>query len=695
MIQITINEINEQLLQTGRNIKILDGIAGSAKTSSTVYMLQKAGIPYCHITSTNRLKKDIERRFSHIAYTAAGGMFTTTNEGGFYNMERDIPEQVIIIDEILQTSPRVYDWINDHPEKRFIICTDCKQMTTPQMGQRMIRDLRRLDADYYTLNYSYRPVNDATREKYNEAYAANSDGINLFGRLLQCTNEQYINDVQYSPHDVYICHSNACEKMLYDMYDLRRAYGEDLIPKGSIASKNPGRKETYPILPQADVSDKSTSRGYWQLSNIGSVLRYQGSEVQQGQRLYYIVEPGSRPSNREIYTMLTRAKDIADITIVWAKPQTDINITSFLGKPIYKDSLLFLDKGSEDYNKEEYTERELYTIKQKAQQSATVHYTGIMKDGKIIKPSDANESPRGRRKPSLYALMRKAPELALQYPNRMLKQIEKTGLEPLTFQSMTCKVNDEWKDDYKYMLDIRASYPTCWKMGGVPDGRTYRADKSGECNIYIITGGLFLEPGAIITEPLYKYISENTDAIFFSAECIGSVNYLKSDAVGNYLYEMTHTTREAKENVHGIHYGWLRRKYIDKANENGYFIDKNNVYELTFSAINSTQALIIAMSQMRIYGRLIYAGFCVADALFFNTEEKIITLGDDLHKIIPDYDFRIYKRNGKQWNPKSSENDIAYKTYEELPSANEIRKKQHAEKEKERRERYKKAGVKN
>lgn len=702
---IDAKDLTIEKIMDGKRVKVLDGIAGSAKTSTVCRLLQENGVDYLHMTSTNRLKSDIERRFHHAASTVASGLFHTSEGGGFYAEGREVSAPVIIIDEILQTNPAVFQWIADHPEQRVIVCTDKKQMLAPVGGQRMLKELEKLEtsdvAEYNDLEHSYRPITQSTEEVYKEAYAAKSSDIDLWEQFMfDYVRTEKQDDLEYSENNIYICHTNEIERDIYDRFNLRTAYEQDLIPKGAIASRLPKTRKAYPILPQADVKEHE-SYGYWQLSNIGSTIRYQGSEVLPGSTLYYLIPAGSIPGNREIYTMLTRAKDIKSVKVVFYEIEKDIKITTFCGLPILEKRSVLLDETNQKYKQDTYTRAEIAEIEQAAQKNRhDIHFEGVMKDGGYVKPSDIEKTEKKKSNaPTLYSLTKKNPETAMRCPNRFLKQVEKkAGVLPRPLGQFRCKVADDNKYDYNYMLDMRSSYPCCWKLGGVIDGRTYREDESGECKIYVVTGGFFFNAGDVITQPLYDYMREQLDEDdnLFRAVCVGSANYLKNDTIGEYLYESTHTTKEDKEKLHGIHWGWLRRPYIQKQGDDGYYINKSNVYELLFASITSTQALLMAKVAMAIYGRLI-TGTCTIDAFYFNTNRDITELGDCIKSVLPEgYDFRIYTPAKKLWEGKASKNTILYKTYEELPSKADIRKEKHREVAKlsaRRRRAEKKAGA--
>ena len=66
-------------------IKVIDGIAGAAKSSHIHKIFSAEKIPYARYTSTNKLKKDALRRYGGHCDTIAGGLFHTEN-GEFFRL---------------------------------------------------------------------------------------------------------------------------------------------------------------------------------------------------------------------------------------------------------------------------------------------------------------------------------------------------------------------------------------------------------------------------------------------------------------------------------------------------------------------------------------------------------------------------------------------------------------------------------
>lgn len=109
-------------------VKVVYGVAGRGKSSIINDFFRSHNIPYLWTTSTNKLKRDAIERYGCEASTVCSALFTSEN-GQFYLEEKEPDCRTIIIDEILQTSPKVLEWVRHHVGKyNIIILTDMKQM---------------------------------------------------------------------------------------------------------------------------------------------------------------------------------------------------------------------------------------------------------------------------------------------------------------------------------------------------------------------------------------------------------------------------------------------------------------------------------------------------------------------------------------------------------------------------------------
>jgi len=175
-----------------------------------------------------------------------------------------------------------------------------------------------------------------TKAKIEALYEKSNDGYGEFDRDIESGLFNIIpyEEMEYTTRDIYITHLNETEDILYR--DKKLADGafntDDLIPKGGIASKPPKDPSKYPILSQLQA-EKTRARSYYQLKNIGSCTRYQGSECTDTQTLYYIITQRSRITNREWYTVVSRCWKLSSIVIVLADSKKE-PLREFRGKTI-------------------------------------------------------------------------------------------------------------------------------------------------------------------------------------------------------------------------------------------------------------------------------------------------------------------------------------------------------------------------
>lgn len=176
-----------------------------------------------------------------------------------------------------------------------------------------------------------------TKAKIEELYEKSSDAFGQFERDMESGRFNMISydEMPFSTNDIYITHLNVTEDFLYrDKSFSTGSFNEDeLIPKGRIASRPPKDYTKYPILSQLQAQ-KMDSRSYYQLSNVGTATRYQGSECRSDQKLYYIITADSKITDREWYTVVSRCWSLDSIVIVLAQRKTQEKITTFAGKKV-------------------------------------------------------------------------------------------------------------------------------------------------------------------------------------------------------------------------------------------------------------------------------------------------------------------------------------------------------------------------
>lgn len=323
-------------------IKVIHGVAGRGKSSIVNDFLRSSNVDFLWTTSTNKLKRDAQDRYGCEAATVCSALFKNEN-GRFYCEEKAIQKNTVIIDEILQTSIKVLDWIEHNINKvNIIIMTDTHQMLS--VDNNSSEFLRRFNEMLTKSNVivdegfeTKRARDKETKDKIETLYMTSNSESTEFKKDAATNRFDIISyeDMPFSTNNVYITHLNETEEMIYRDKKLSSMHfnSDELIAKGSISSKQPKDLSKYPILSQLQA-ERMKSQAYLQLANIGSITRYQGSEVDNTQKLYYIITIDSKITNREWYTVVSRCWTLDSITIVIANRQNKKRLSTFNSRKI-------------------------------------------------------------------------------------------------------------------------------------------------------------------------------------------------------------------------------------------------------------------------------------------------------------------------------------------------------------------------
>lgn len=333
-------------------VKVIHGVAGRGKSSVVNSFLKSHGVDFLWTTSTNKLKRDAQERYDCEAATVCSALFKNEN-GRFYCEEKEIEKGTVIIDEILQTNVKVLDWIEHHKGiVNIIIMTDTHQMLAIDNNSSMFvqRFNEFMKSPYVVVDEGFdtkRARDKETKDKIEYLYTKSNDEFTEFTKDLSTNRFEIIKyeDMDFNTKDVYITHLNETEEMLYRDKKFASLFFNDdeLICKGSIASKTPKDLSKYPILSQLQA-EKIRSQAYLQLANVGSITRYQGSEVTDKQKLYYIITLDSKITNREWYTVVSRCWKLDSIVIVLAPRRRVEKLTTFNNKKIKEVRVLSVTK---------------------------------------------------------------------------------------------------------------------------------------------------------------------------------------------------------------------------------------------------------------------------------------------------------------------------------------------------------------
>lgn len=711
-------------------VKVIDGIAGSAKSTNADLIFKAAGIKYGRYTSTNKLRRDAQERYGGEVKTIAGGLFKTVN-GRFYAEEKEPQFENIVIDEILQADPKVFEWIDHHKgSTNIVICTDHMQMLAPEKSEEVLRSFDKLIKNpgtvYITLSKTYRPRTEETEECYKVCYEMAKSGMDIYKMIKAKSRVISYDDVIYSHDDTYICHTKELERLFFETFDIAHDYTADLIPKGHIAAKDHIDINKYPIVPQE--SARKCKSGYLQPARVGTPTRYQGSEVKQGSKLYYLVEPGSRIEPREIYTVITRLWDIRDLIIVVVDSIKRVKpVTKFNGKPV-KKVVLYVADGTEqvadgvtiediigDKNRiaEDYIDK---VIKNAKPEKGEAYKKGaFLYSGRLIMAEDPeeDESIRQKNAVTIQSLLHKEPELEYRYLPDIIRAFEKAQRKrfknaPVVHDYLTGarlsghprstffftwktgkEVPEKDKKEYKYQLDLKSAYPHILKFSDLPingdflppeKGNEDGMQDNGRIRLFISPGNELTDWGSIWTGEMVDYTRSHYDGFVYIY--LGSIPKKHGSKMGDYLYERCNRSVEAKQKIKSIKYGYAERpffyplEYDGYGNAESYGYDESSIYQPLMISVLSTLSVIMLKVKEEVYGNF-FEGFVNVDALYFDYAGDIKELGDRIKSIIPDYNFRIME---------NSDNSIIYQTYPDLKTEAEIKR----ERERERRKLKKK-----
>lgn len=662
--------ISEKDFLDPEKVKIIDGIAGAGKSSIIDCFFKKTKIPYMRVTSTNALKRDAERRYGIVCDTIAGGLFTTEN-GKFFSSEKYPDIKTVVIDEILQTSPRVIDWIQSHKgDYNIIITTDTKQMLTQENGadflQRFLEYSRTDDVVYVCLTDTKRARTAETKVLYERLYAGVEAETKEFENIKELLQVRNFSDISYNEDDVFICHTKEIEDYLYREWHLSEDYNRPLLPKGNIAKKAPKNITSYPILSQIQAEDKKGAgvRGYLQIANLATPTRYQGSEVVTGQILYYILEPHSVVLNREIYTVLTRCYDYKSIVLVYVDIPKKDDIKTFWDKPVKRLAFAQIETETpEDFLPDPENDR--FKIQKVVEEMGTPDGIAWNPDGIIINgdfysnfiQEETNFKPRFTAK----SLIQKEPYFDLSYMSTVYKILEKHELKRIIYPYT--KNNRRRKENYDYYLDIYSAYPTVFRYGRLPiDGVIYTEYQPDKMNFYRYKG-TELSDDCIFTDEVAERIPEGDKEFLFATD------YRRGSKAGDFLHEKAFKSIEDKTELKNtMHYGYYQKPFLQEVTISGgcYIREDDYCHELLMVAVMS-QLLALMMDLQTVQD-----GYICVDALHFKDISKKWKFVNFMKKNYPDYDYRIKKKKYNENDEK--EEEIIYQSYKELKTKKELKK---------------------
>lgn len=686
-------------------IKVIDGIAGAGKSSIIDKFFEDNAKKYGRYTSTNALKRDAQKRYpATVCETVASGLFKTDAENMiFYKEPKEIEYESIVIDEILQTSRKVLAYCRENRGlKNIIITTDTKQLLAPECGESLVEDFLSLKNEsnviWVTLTESKRPVNNRTQDMYAYAYEHADDDRNLYGWVKNRVKTARYEDIKITKDDIVLTHTKDIEAFIYRQINPREA-GFELIPKGTIARKGVKNTEKVPVIPQK-IAEKRGVKAYLQAKNICTPTRYQGSEAQPGQHLYYVVEKTSRVSAREIYTVLTRCKDISDLTIVEIALPGEGELKNFCGKPVKKHGYLSIDHEMPELDKalkQGYADENLIKNLVRNNKNDEISYDreSLYYKGEMITTKENRDRMEKSKKNQRYtpsSLMKKDEKMQFQYVAEIYRTLESHGVDMI--QCPYIIRPDRAEDGYTHELDLYSAYPTILKYEKMPiDGMvSYTKGQDGYLDFYLCGKNNSIVPtGRMFTGEFPDLIPYGD--YLFSIPCERG---LKS---GVFLWDQAHRSIESKKALKDFHWGYYQKKYLTPVSDASgkvefYELNENFIYEILMVAI------VTILTKISYHMLQCVSGYPVVDAVKFTPEdgdvERLMTM---MSQKFPEYDFRIREMEHIQGKDKEgnlldayswedlcagkvileSVEYILYKTYKDLMTEKDLRRKSEKE----------------
>lgn len=671
--------ISEQDMLNKNKLKIIDSVAGASKSSQTHAYLESQGIKYLRLTSTNTLKKDAEQRFGGAVKTICAGLFD--NKNGFRSEEKEVEGfDTIVIDEILQDSVSAIRWCHKRiGQYNIIITCDSRQLLAVESEEAVKAAFEALKNDprtvYSNINKSLRGVNQKTRDEVERLYL--EDGSMHGYELLTKYKSIKLDDMKFDCMSAYICHTNDIERHLYRTYSEEMKSCE-LIGKGQQSGKEPVIGK-YPILDEYTAKLKHVLN-YYQVKSIGSAPRWQGSEVHQGQKGYFLIEQCSSVSMRELYTVVSRFKDIDDLTIVDCTGYDKIKrIEKLQGKDVKEMKSLIVEKFDGKMhvcNDEEMIEviskaadksfyynidtvyaivddrMYLQYVNEKSLKRMEKRHNMEVATGNLF--IDLTEKPKIQRSIAA-SLLKKCPSVQYDFIDRVY---DKVGT---TFKAPMLKNEDKRADEYEHQADMFSAYATVIKNCKMPTNKAfYEYYDKDKLNWYICNSKKLVGIHNLITEDLAAELHMDECKFVFATD------YQISNEIGDYVYEQTRKSKEAKKKLN-MHWGYYEKKYIEMKHS-GYMHDceaireavpvmnKSNINELFMCAIKSSLAAIMYRARESVGG-----GCVVTDAIYYDGDIK------------PDFPDWVWYRISKSHKTEGEYQGIEYQNYEDLKTEKELK----------------------
>lgn len=679
--------ITEKDMLDKRKVKVIDGIAGSGKSSGLHRWLTDRGIEYLRCTSSRLLARDASDRYQMPVKTIASGLFKKNpNSWAFYENPVDPELETVVIDEILQTDPAVFEWAAAHRCKHniFITC-DSEQCLSPkneaQMKEALSSFIKSSKVVYVSIDQTKRASDELTNKWYQAAYAAAKKGdMSAFKRSESKLPHIKYDDLIYSDDDVYIPYTNEIERDLFQRFDLYHHYDGWLVPKGALQG-TPRQYEdpsNHSILPQIDADEGVAS--YWQLKNVATVQRLQGTEVESEQKCFFIMDRGAFINQRTWYTVITRCKDIRSLVVcVRDVNETPTTLEIYNDAPVKKMQWFIADgfTDSEGRTIEDMIDGDGLIsdvdfwdqLTRKIQQSQEIAYrtSAVIVGDQVIRLKGKDDEPQ---RLNIIKEIKKAGTFNFSYNDQLYKLYEsaqhkygtKTAAAPFISPTLVrldrkrLTVFDgldywEYRDykEYEYMIDLKAAYPTILAESQIPIDGQIRIDPDADGLRLYVGHCDYLPNGCVLTEPLKDFIDRGNRHMSVDWQYLCTVPFSRGCQLGHKVLKYYKGTIRQYHLAHNIHWGVLEKAYIRPWNWDHdiptlYVKEPDAIYAPIMIAIRSGLALKLLQLKDLILNDLT-AGSTNADQLYFDSTLSPEQMVQMINQVYPNLQYRLYRQS--------------------------------------------------
>lgn len=676
--------------------KLVDGWAGSGKSTQSVSNLTRLGEKFILTSFSNALKFAAQDKFGCPVDTICGAAFINTPYPR--SSEKDIEEyDTIILDEILLDGVECINWIINHIGKINIIAlTDSHQMLNAENSGAVLKAFEKLckrkDTVYINIQETKRARNDETKQMYADLYALQSNQLFALSQVKEMFDCDIVDfkDVEFDEHNTYICHSNRIEHEVYKIYDIPSRRDINLIPKNHISRNRKVNLNKYPICDQITAETKHID-SYLQAGMIATPTRFQGKEVACGDKCYFIVEDTSVFTGREIYTVGTRCQDKKSLCIAMIhveeykdpKKIREIGVVQAqrLDIPDHDKSFHYVSINEMAKVIKQYGKPGVYYYPDIVTSGDNIIYT-TLNMATLSQFADINEDNEnysviykkkvGGAKRTIGSIVKKDTTMHFDFMPKVYDIIKSDLNHPRINNPKNCK-----KTDFNKLCDIWSAFPSVLHNAPMPcAGLLYTEYDKDLLNFYKYKGSVVTK-GSIITEELANRLGES-EYVFSTGKQIGC-------ELGHYTYNECKTSEEKKKKISQTPWGILYKNFynretvvLDGEIRTQYVKHNKNALELVACAIWSSLCCIMldAIESLDIDEYLV-----VTDGLYYTS--------DEMPKIPEWCDFRIENKQMERILGKDEDkkyDHVEYKTYDDLPKEKELKRKRDREQKKSKRD---------